>query len=214
MPIIFVRDYHLVPCTNTNCQPPVLPCPPPPQVTKCIEGGALPPPPLKRIATSFPLSSPNKLPFSDNKLPSLFLLPQVNNCIEGGGIATIIFEKDSAADKCAPVSGATLHDPSCDEPRGGWPVVLTTSLTQGIALKQMLSEGPAPVMTLDTRVGADVPALEFMSGTSMATPNAAGVAGLVSAGWCWPGSGVGGVAEGPAHVDDLDTRVGCCASCL
>lgn len=152
----------------------------------------MPPPPLKRIATSFPLSSQNKLPFSDNKLPSLFLLPQVNNCIEGGGIATIIFEKDSAADKCAPVSGATLHDPSCDEPRGGWPVVLTTSLTQGIALKQMLSEGPAPVMTLDTRVGADVPALEFMSGTSMATPNAAGVAGLVSAGWCWPGSGVGG----------------------
>jgi hypothetical protein len=29
VPIIFVRDYHLVPRTNTNCQPPVLPCPPP-----------------------------------------------------------------------------------------------------------------------------------------------------------------------------------------
>lgn len=105
---------------------------------------------------------------------------KVNNCLEGGGIATIIFEKESATDKCAPVSGATLHDPSCDEPRGSWPVVLTTSLSQGLALKAMLAEGPAPTVTLDTRVGQDVPALEFMSGTSMATPNAAGVAGLVS----------------------------------
>jgi subtilisin family serine protease len=105
---------------------------------------------------------------------------KVNNCLEGGGIATIIYEKDSATDKCAPVSGATLHDPSCDEPRGGWPVVLTTSLAQGLALRHMLADGPSPALTLDTRVGADVPALEFMSGTSMATPNAAGVAGLVS----------------------------------
>jgi serine protease len=108
---------------------------------------------------------------------------KVNNCLEGGGVAAIIYEKESAADKCAPVSGATLHDPSCDEPRGGWPVVLTTSLSQGQALKQVMAEGPAPIMTLDTRVGADVPALEFMSGTSMATPNAAGVAGLVSGLW-------------------------------
>lgn len=30
----------------------------------------------------------------------------------------------------------------------------------------------------------------------------------------WEWGGGGGVAEGPAHVDDLDTRVGCCASCL
>jgi hypothetical protein len=106
---------------------------------------------------------------------------KVHNCMEGGGVAALIYEKESAADKCAPVSGATLHDPSCNEPRAGWPIVLTTSLNQGKALRDMLRSTEV-TLTLDTTLGTDVPALDFMSGTSMATPNAAGVAGLVS---CW-----------------------------
>ncbi|KAF8057098.1 rpsL [Scenedesmus sp. PABB004] len=100
-------------------------------------------------------------------------------CAAGGGRALVLFGA-AAQGECERLSGVSLS--GCpDAPADGWPLLaVTLSRAQGTALQAALAAGPVNV----TLRIPDVPAqteigLAALSGTSMACPTAAGVAGLV-----------------------------------
>lgn len=98
---------------------------------------------------------------------------KVNNCILGGGVGAIIYGKaDQPA--CQTFDGVLNYD-GCPDPTGGWPVAVTVSRGQGDALKKLLKD-PAVTITLDARAASDPLPLDFLSGTSMATPTGTVVA--------------------------------------
>lgn len=133
---------------------------------------------------------------------------QVYNCMKGGGVGVLIYHSNRTGEEvcqqgplrpeCAMPecqSVAYVNDMSLMYPEYSnygcpakpaqgfaWPVVMGISLGQGKALKTALDSNPNMQVTLNpcgSSAGGRVAALDFMSGTSMATPAAAGLAGLV-----------------------------------
>ncbi|KAF8057743.1 ALG10 [Scenedesmus sp. PABB004] len=108
---------------------------------------------------------------------NIFFCDKVRACLAGGGIGALIYGRIDQ-DVCEQVSGATLISSGCQAPAGGaWPVVLTAARRQGELIRDWVAANPSAVLTL--RTGSATSSLEIMSGTSMATPGAAAVAGLV-----------------------------------
>ncbi|KAF6262151.1 peptidase S8/S53 domain-containing protein [Scenedesmus sp. NREL 46B-D3] len=101
---------------------------------------------------------------------------KVVNCVNGGGIAAIIYGRDDM-DDCETFDGSMQG--GCTKPSAGWPVGITVTKAQGQALKEKISQAPSMSISIDARKSSSPLPLDFMSGTSMATPTAAGVAGLV-----------------------------------
>ncbi|KAF6262152.1 peptidase S8/S53 domain-containing protein [Scenedesmus sp. NREL 46B-D3] len=106
----------------------------------------------------------------------LLFCTKVANCLAGGGIAAVVYGRDDQPE-CEQITAVTLVSDSCTTPVGGWPIVLAATRKQGLFLKNVIAAQPDVSITLST--GASDYSLGVMSGTSMATPTAAAVAGLV-----------------------------------
>ncbi|KAF6253799.1 peptidase S8/S53 domain-containing protein [Scenedesmus sp. NREL 46B-D3] len=101
------------------------------------------------------------------------------NCAAGGGIGAIIYNRDDLPD-CERLAGVSVE--ICDSsPDKGWAPAISVSRRQGRALREALAAGEAVSATIRiTEVQGQNPySLDLLSGTSMATPTASGVAGLV-----------------------------------
>ncbi|WIA20356.1 hypothetical protein OEZ85_006187 [Tetradesmus obliquus] len=101
------------------------------------------------------------------------------NCAAGGGIGAIIFNRDDLPE-CERLAGVSVD--ICDAaPEQGWTPAISISQKQGRALREALAAGEAVSATIRvTEVSqANEYSLDLLSGTSMATPTASGVAGLV-----------------------------------
>lgn len=93
---------------------------------------------------------------------------KVYNCVQGGGVGTIIYGKaDEPA--CETFEGV-LDYTGCPNPSSGWPVAMTVTRGQGEALLALVKANAGVQITLDARQAANPLPLDFMSGTSMATP--------------------------------------------
>ncbi len=103
---------------------------------------------------------------------------QVLNCMAGGGVAALIYGRDDQP-ACEQVSSATLLG-ACADPDGGYVPTLGMTRAQGQLLKGMLASGAVSVS-----VTTYLAKWGYLSGTSMATPAASAVAGLVWA--AYPG---------------------------
>lgn len=104
---------------------------------------------------------------------------KIMNCVTGGGVGVILYNRDDVAE-CDRLSGVSV-DICESKPEAGWPLVITTSRKQGQALRTALQANPdlkATINVADVQPKTDH-GLEMLSGTSMATPTAAGVAGLI-----------------------------------
>ncbi|WIA12437.1 hypothetical protein OEZ85_012474 [Tetradesmus obliquus] len=106
----------------------------------------------------------------------LLFCTKVSNCVAGGGVAALIYGRDDQPE-CEQITSVTLVSDQCVEPAGGWPIVMLATRKQGLYIKNVTASQPSTTVTLNT--GAEDYSLGIMSGTSMATPAAAGVAGLV-----------------------------------
>jgi hypothetical protein len=101
----------------------------------------------------------------------LLFCTKVNNCLAGGGIAALVYGRDDQPE-CEQITSVTLVSDQCVTPTGGWPIVMLATRKQGLYFKNITSAQPSVSVTLNT--GADDYSLGIMSGTSMATPTAAG----------------------------------------
>jgi hypothetical protein len=102
----------------------------------------------------------------------LLFCTKVNNCLAGGGIAALIYGRDDQPE-CEQITSVTLVADQCVTPAGGWPIVLLAARKQGQYFKDLIAAQPNATVTLNT--GAGDYSIGVMSGTSMATPTAAGM---------------------------------------
>ena len=106
---------------------------------------------------------------------------KILHCMAAGGIAAIIYGRDDEA-SCWPTDSIGLQG-GCSSPAGGYVPTLGMARGQGQLLRGMLASGPVTltISVFDAYAGR----WGYMSGTSMATPHASAVAGLVWA--AYPG---------------------------
>ncbi|WIA30248.1 hypothetical protein OEZ86_000338 [Tetradesmus obliquus] len=102
---------------------------------------------------------------------------KVLNCTAGGGLAAVIYGSEADSECQMLFASLSCSAQAATGSQGGWPIVLTAARAQGKALRDALAANPGMLVTLDA--GSGTAALELLSGTSMSTPIAAGVAGLV-----------------------------------
>lgn len=101
----------------------------------------------------------------------LLFCTKVSNCVADGGVAALIYGRDDQPE-CEQITSVTLVSDQCVEPAGGWPIVMLATRKQGLYIKNVTASQPSTTVTLNT--GAEDYSLGIMSGTSMATPAAAG----------------------------------------
>eukprot|EP00775_Hariotina_reticulata_P011225 gene11225-11374_t len=111
-----------------------------------------------------------------------YFCTKVLNCLAGGGIAAVIYNLDSE-DPCKSISGSLvgINDTVCPIPARGWPVTVGITRRQGEALQQAISNSSAVAITVETCGQGMLPALDYKSGTSMATPTADEIRTAISA---------------------------------
>jgi hypothetical protein len=68
-------------------------------------------------------------------------------------------------DDCETFDGSM--DGGCTKPAAGWPVGLTVTKAQGLALKARAAEAPRISLDIDARKSTSPLPFDFMSGTSM-----------------------------------------------
>eukprot|EP00775_Hariotina_reticulata_P004411 gene4411-4664_t len=105
---------------------------------------------------------------------------KAQNCMAGGGVGVLVYNND--ADGCAILTGPTLLADGCPS-NTTWPVALMLSRTQGEALTAAVARSAALGTILNATIRVPQKqqeiGLDWMSGTSQATPAAAAVGGLV-----------------------------------
>lgn len=101
---------------------------------------------------------------------------KVTNCMAGGGSGALVFNRDDLPDCDVLIGTLTGGTAACTAPADGFVISISIAKAQGSALRDALSAGRSvsvtltyPTATLQTSL-----ALDIYSGTSMATPTAAG----------------------------------------
>jgi hypothetical protein len=102
---------------------------------------------------------------------NLLFCTKVTNCLAGGGMAALVYGRVDQP-VCEQFTSVTLVAAQCATPAAGWPVVLAAARQQGLYLKSVIASQPGVNVTLNSG-GGDY-SIGLMSGTSMATPTAAG----------------------------------------